>query len=1841
MTRYRRLLPGLGAILALYLLIRGSYYLLSPMPFLIALAVFLSVLYFLFFLANGRRMDAYKGPEQMEGAARPVSAVFLLLLFAVSLKVVNDYQEPGGERPYFSNADHHALRSECIAFRRGLTLFSEREDTLSGIWPVDKGSLQVIAEGDRLRLQLRDFYNPVFATVTAKGRAAFRLLNPQFAEPLSDGFEVKDGANSLRFVRVARSPAGLRARIRSLLAGAEPARYDLDFVFLSSDPEIVADTSGSVADTFKVRGLTLRKGLGIMDILLRDSDSVVVRNSLRLQRWLSRYTGLQILSSEEPSGERTLNLFLPEDAVAGGLRVSRQGRSLALSPGRRCEMAMAERFFVGLGNERDSFSVAPVDAGIFFQGTGHTHVLRPGRFGYRKLAPFAEDGRRNGTDEIRFLSNAPGEVNSFHLREGILFHEATKDNGYTGLQGGILRYGNHAPGEPLQWGVWPRSPRNRVDAGAGRFMLPSRNDALGWVYGVKDFSDNAFRHARMRVYMGILMGLILVVVILFPARHSREGRHTRSLLVLETPVWMVAYVMLTYRLLLLWRVATFPPVEGIGAHEFGTLQTFDMYFQGVYLYLPLTVWIFVLFVLAIVLHRTGLSGRWGDGIAAWVRGKGLFSRFTSMPLWQRSDLRHAAVLVAAFILKAAVPVDFLIRMLELLVPVASYFYFTHRAMALKSPDPQAGRSHGPHPKPYAFIRLWIDSEQAFLISTATFVSLALQDRGFAVMFIVFLILKNVFLGFSRKPLPGQYRQGLMERLLKPSNQHVYGIIALVLFVLFLTWKGLPDLLLEHRRSVALLMLPVAAVCLRVLLPGFRRSVAVATALITGVAVCILLPWTWSWMDARLQREIRHVKYRASLIHRPLGEVLRNEAYRSGAEQKIIETAQNQWFIHTYLDHAEQFPRRIKFQPHFRTGVDYSTQTRDVVLPRYVIAEFGYLTMFGVILLVTLPLLGYLLFFRLNDSAGHPDADSVTGLLALTFLFVSALVVWMSSTNRFVFFGQDFPFLSLTSRLSVMLPLTLLYVLLTRSPLCRENSSEMLRRRMQVVGFFTLLISTMAMTGGKSQLLREGHFQPDLKNIRDRIEGQVSQYFEEAQRGSSVSANSLADVREDARIGRWLDEMVRHPDFKPIYDSLSVYEKSMIDALVATPAMGFDLRSPIHIVLSAGTYSLRFNNWFRFERPFYDADKVWKGDIYEPIAEDGTLVRRPPAPIAPYVQMLPPAFFKPGTRPFAMVDLHNFGAVVSPELLLYKPRERELKALSQEDFAIRVEEQDLLLFRDGQANTARPSGGYTAWNLNDGTRRHFAFNAMVNGRQRMLFPLRGDYSWMREWAIASRTAMEGRGGSWLDSSVTVNLDYDLTRSASRHLRQTLSRPATNSTQVLVSAVAADGEGRLRLLVDHAMRSQRRPIDPNSEGELEEMLREQYFLRNNSDERLQWGNANLLHMRDGPGSSIKPLVTAAVASQRRMEWDRLEYVPHTGSLLHSDLLRDRFRIGNYAGEDWPTSPGWWEDARSNLGSDLERYISQSHNLHHSLIVFLGSYSKYDFPRGSLTEKLKPSRTTDAFPLAGLAGTSYALPSKADWPKDPVSGKPFGNTNSLMAVGLSELFGLDIQSSYSSGRLSEKRNYSRLPDSLAYRSVWAFPERSYFDQAERAGNLQAAILQTTLGGGVFRITPVQTLEMYARLFNQDQAFRVSIDSASGPVKDWRSLDPEWGGRFLADFLETGRDGRNALFPAMRSVVMYGTAKYLRDVRLPAGYTLYAKTGTIGSGRSDNSKRLIVAIVKDGPEPFPRRRKYFVYFTVQNAYIETKGMDVSVKQWFVQPVYVDLLNRILDSRSFKEYMR
>jgi len=1171
--------------------------------------------------------------------------------------------------------------------------------------------------------------------------------------------------------------------------------------------------------------------------------------------------------------------------------------------------------------------------------------------------------------------------------------------------------------------------------------------------------------------------------------------------------------------------------------------------------------------------------------------------------------------------------EFLVRLMSIVLPISSYFY--HYSIIVKQ-NLKIDYNHLNKLQKRSwyvtqFLKYWIETP-VFFLSLTTFLYLGFADRGFAVIFLIFLITKNIFLNFSKgNQLTNGNRRS--NQLLSPQNFWIYGLLALFLFLTIISFKSFTHYLLEYKRWGALALLVIIFGSAYLLA---RQNVVRKVSLFMGIALLsgLSINPVWNKVDEGIDSLIQHVKYRANVIHQPFSEILLKEGYQTGQEQKIVETAQNQWFINSYLGQARLLPKKIDFKPHFNKGVNYSTQTRDVVLPRFIIAEFGGVTMLLLILLIFTPLILYTLSFRLsepNKYVFHPDG--IIGSLALTLLATIALVVWMSSTNRFVFFGQDFPFMSLTSRITVLIPLICFFVVLTGNPIPRFSRNG--NKKYQLIRWALFFIGTGIFIGfaGKSKQLNETNFKPNFSGVSTRINETLNEFFVNVQqiKPPKLGVASTASKKElEAQIILWLAELKKDPDYATFFNTkLTNYERSFLNELSVNPAKGFDQRYPVHIINNGDLFTFKFNDYLHFELPAYDIKRVWTGEVFEEIK--GTNINIAGLPEAEII-IIPSSLQKAGKKPYAIIDKTGTGKQVQ----IYNTKLKGIITYKHTDPVFKLADEDIVLYRDNKYNA------YKIWTLGDYDKRFFVRNIKVNGARKMVYPLAKDFYWIREWAETNKGYNEKVGGSKLELSSIINLDYELTRNTGKYLNElmnsALANKLTNSNKVIFSVIAVDGAGRIRLMSDAAMGGLRTSIDPNNERAIAQKIEEGYFFRNNEASRLQWGNTNLLHMRHGPGSSIKPLMLAAVASQKKMEWDIIKYKNHPTVRNDTDT---HFIIERYAGKNLPTKSGRWrEPTYNNNYADLNLYLAKSHNLYHSLIIFLGSYNKSDFENtNSLIDVLKIPTIPNDFPLLTLGSSiTYTLKDPPFWPKNN-QGLFFGNNNSMLASGLYENLALATNSDTSTGQLIGKIKFTQQKSDILKHGLWAFPEKSFFNQQERTIDFQHAIQMTTLGGGIFRLTPIHTIEMYGKMFNYDRNFTVSIDDSIKNPEPWSNVDEEWMGRYKEDFLKP------QVFKGMENVITSGTAKYLAKLRtLYPNFDFYAKTGTIGASIGDNSKRLIVVISRKGD--LSGTKNYYIYFTVQNAYREDRRSHKAIhKTWFEQPI-IDCIEKIIQSESFKNYI-
>lgn len=165
---------------------------------------------------------------------------------------------------------------------------------------------------------------------------------------------------------------------------------------------------------------------------------------------------------------------------------------------------------------------------------------------------------------------------------------------------------------------------------------------------------------------------------------------------------------------------------------------------------------------------------------------------------------------------------------------------------------------------------------------------------------------------------------------------------------------------------------------------------------------------------------------------------------SGDERRFLQASHNHWIIEQYYNRGREISAAnsngyFKIQPQSRVGAMWNAQLTDIVLLRYVIAEHG---TFLPVLIIALFLV--MLYYGMKKTTYYRFTKSILMQIPLLIL-VQAVLVWLANTQRFVFFGQDFPMLSITSSAMVIyfLVLTAIWVCaaIIESVMCRAYKEE--------------------------------------------------------------------------------------------------------------------------------------------------------------------------------------------------------------------------------------------------------------------------------------------------------------------------------------------------------------------------------------------------------------------------------------------------------------------------------------------------------------------------------------------------------------------------------------------------------------------------------------------------------------------------------------------------------------------------------------------------------------------------------------------------------------------------------
>lgn len=1283
-----------------------------------------------------------------------------------------------------------------------------------------------------------------------------------------------------------------------------------------------------------------------------------------------------------------------------------------------------------------------------------------------------------------------------------------------------------------------------------------------------------------------IMGMVFLLLFLsFAASILCSHDEHRSVIVMA--VWLFAVPLLVLRVYLLWRIAVFPPVTNISLNEF----------------------------LRYRMELPDLS----DNPMIWTLGTVavlfLFSVFNICPkwlrdVWKKREKRWSWHAVFYLIILGLLAIAFMeaihIKLMvgtKIVIPVIAFLINEYIALR------------------------WLSIWHRIGNALAALLTLFVCDPGYAIMFFIFECFYFSVILYAlhiRKPV-------------STSRSKMAGIIfqLAIVIVLLICIIWLPKIVAcaysneptlfqivsKSRLTLIILPLVVGGVLLRTfsIWQNGKRTMIAWGCFVIVLATILSATWGYDYF----QNENLHFKYRAIIHTQTVGEIMQDESYDHSNSQRLLNAAQNQWFLQYHFNKGKERiddEGIVSLLPHFKKGVTWNTQISDVILSRYVIGELSGLVPLTIILF-TLVFLG-LIFKHDNKS---PAGKALTFAVGLLFV-IQTTFVWMAVTNRTIFFGQDFPFLSQNARFTLVMFgiwLVLLIYFASHTPNEYEDNQNLrdglrkFAKPLHIGAFFlvfTLLGVVIVMTGNKyaklyaNQQVKGDKNDATAFNLSEAIDLSSLQLQEINAWLSKYSAkNRKLESGED--LSNLVDSIENSIHLSDYVEKLKEEGKindftfSLYQAFTKNLKRSNSNSNIIHLRHhDVNTFELGMNKgFFSLQSPDFDK-QAWRGNVYtDVIVEQDFSTAILSKTSGALIYTIPQSWLPPNSQ-IAIID--NRTANNQCKMVLHK----EEADYNVKTAVFPITPDDMLEMTDNISNHSY------AYQFGKNERNLMVKNMIINGRRKFFYPLEGKCMWLRGFANIVAKSQQGTGSK---DPVFVTLDYELTKSITDSLI---------ATGAECSVVALDGYGNVRLMADNKLAGM---VNPNNEDFIEEQIERNYLNPSSVNDQNLFGNLNLCYMNPGPGSSLKPITYAAVTSQSQdIDWAALKLL--SPSTNDSIATKDGNYLVRQFGPEYkyPVNRPFRSIAEDEKGQntwiDNHLYLSRSSNYYNALITYLGlydhlgkakeeifvrSHNPHDFPRfttgqGIWTFGNAPTATANQILFNGLT-MNFRLPTFIGW--DDSLRYEFIDTKL-----------------YRENNLESKTN-------LASSFSWVFPQSStIYDYEMRSPKMTPAerLRQYTLGAPPIKVTPIKMAEMYGKLFSLHRDYHATIMPHYTPYKEWW-LNSD--GVESKDMWEFYRDN---LYAGMALCTKSGTAAGTLKNR-GKGYFLYAKTGTLNISSSDktNDDKMLAVIIcnKDILSEGVTSSDDYKFFVVYFRY----------KQTGMMPKAGNIIDAIINSKSFNHYMK
>lgn len=672
----------------------------------------------------------------------------------------------------------------------------------------------------------------------------------------------------------------------------------------------------------------------------------------------------------------------------------------------------------------------------------------------------------------------------------------------------------------------------------------------------------------------------------------------------------VTLVLLTTRFFLYWRYKSFPPHEGMDLPSIQQLNSFWNF--GIILLV--TVVLACLFgfsflkyiyqavrrISAVIFKRPYQDYRGHTLLAKDTLAKTYINIYL-VKKWGTSKVFFIAwflILIASGGFAAIQNFDqttcrHLSILLVLLYFVFIYISYKYSPLVASSEKSWWGINTGKS------VDIIVNNPVKVLLSASLLGLFAFIDIGFAIVFLNFLLFNEAFLCINYAI------SGLSAGSKKNSSLFgILGIIYLFLFAINLVFGpyifkfifGLSQLFYNIGYIIFAIILSYTIVRLL-----YRMKARKKLLIGFGSTAILFIAALLFFSKERILKKAANTKYRIDVMTMPVDKAIEIAYQDAKTYEPVIRAAQNQWFINTFIyEKNNQVVNTAGFNllqhaPQNK-GAKYNAQATDLVASRFLIAEHGKWSVLLYVLLLLIPTVLLASFYKLypdfTNRINNNYPTITTGFSLLNYLLITALLVILAATGRYIFFGQDLPFGSILSKQSIIFPAILIMsvvLLFKEIPLEQyPNRKKLLPGAIVFAGlalllFFVKPVFNKGKEFGVAELAKnmDGYIELRLQPILD--------FYDTSKTTRRLSLTKKDQLFSDS-VRKLLSEGYMNDAGKFFTKEIESYTRSSF-------TRHLDQHRMLYLDIYSGKPRLAVNdNYFRIEAPPH-LQQVWTGNIY--------------------------------------------------------------------------------------------------------------------------------------------------------------------------------------------------------------------------------------------------------------------------------------------------------------------------------------------------------------------------------------------------------------------------------------------------------------------------------------------------------------------------------------------------------------------------------------------------------------------------------------------------------------------